>query len=64
MGKKTREPELVDVAFTFTSDAELNTRIADHRAAHQRTHGQTLAMHGRRSLGPGRVMITFRVVQK
>ena len=61
---KNREPVLVDVAFTFTSDAQLNQLISDHRSAHQRTHGQVLAMHGRRALGAGRVMITFRVVDK
>jgi len=59
-----REPEQVQTTFTFTSEAELNALIADHRSQHERAHGTRLAMHGRRDLGAGRVMITFRIVDK
>ena len=61
---KQREPILIDCVFSFTSDAELNSQITDYRAEHQRAHGQTLAMHARRPLGAGKVMIAFRVVEK
>jgi hypothetical protein len=61
---KRREQSLVPQTFTFTSEAELNTLIAAHRVEHQKLHGQTLAMDSRRPLGPGKVMITFRIVEK
>jgi hypothetical protein len=60
----SREPVLLHHVFAFTGDADLNAQIAAHRAQHERAHGQILAMHGRRSLGPGKVQITFRVVEK
>lgn len=60
----SREPMLVHTVFAFTGDADLNAKIAEHRAEHERVHRQILAMHGRRSLGPGKVQITFRVVEK
>ena len=61
---KQREPLLVQRAFVFASDAELNALIAAFREERQRVEGQRLAMHLRRELGAGRVMITFRVVEK
>jgi hypothetical protein len=61
---KSTEPALLKHDFTFTSDAELNKQIASHRAAHEAEHGQILAMHARQSLGPTKVRITFRVVEK
>jgi hypothetical protein len=61
---KQREPEQVQSTFTFSSEAALNVLIADYRSAHERDHGTRLAMHGRRDLGAGKVMITFRVVDK
>ncbi len=64
MAKKQREPVLVHQAFSFGSDAELNLLIANHRAEHERAHSQVLAMHARRVLGAGKVMITFRVVEQ
>lgn len=61
---KQREPQLILYAFSFTSDVELNSQITDYRTEHQRVHGQVLAMHARRPLGAGKVMVTFRVVEK
>ena len=61
---KQREPEQVQSTFTFSSEAALNVLIADYRSAYERDHGTRLAMHGRRDLGAGKVMITFRVVEK
>ena len=60
----SREPVLMHHVFAFSSDADLNAKIAEHRAQHERLQGQTLAMHGRRPLGPGKVQITFRIVEK
>lgn len=50
--------------FAFVSDAELDDKIAAFRAAHEAEHQQILAMDARRSLGPGKVRITFRVIEK
>lgn len=50
--------------FAFASDAELDAKIAAFRAAHEAEHQQILAMDARRSLGPGKVRITFRVIEK
>ena len=61
---KQREPVLVQSVFSFTSDTELNELITDYCAEHERAHGRVLAMHARRPLGAGKVMITFRVVEK
>ncbi|MBT9560761.1 MAG: hypothetical protein IV100_32355 [Myxococcales bacterium] len=61
---KSTEPTLLKRDFTFTTDAELNSLIAAHRAAHEAEHGKILAMHARQSLGSTKVRITFRVVEK
>ena len=61
---KQREPQLVHQIFVYASDAELNAKIAEHRAQHEVAHAQILAMHARRPLGAGKVQITFRVVDK
>ena len=45
-------------------DADLNTQIAAFAAAHEAAHDELLAMDGRRSLGPGKVRVTFRVRPK
>ncbi len=52
----------LDHDFAFATDAELDEQIAAFRAAHEATHGQRLAMDARRSLGPGKVRVTFRLV--
>ena len=61
-----KKPEKVTLHhdFAFTSDAELDASIAAFRAAHEAAHAQILAMDARRSLGPGKVRITFRVIDK
>jgi len=62
MGKKV-QPETLDRDFQFGSDRELDELIATFRAEHERAAaGQRLAMHARRSLGSGKVRITFRIV--
>ncbi|MBK7828428.1 hypothetical protein [Nannocystis sp.] len=50
--------------FAYTSDAELNAQIAAFTAAYEASHDHRLAMDARRSLGPGKVRITFRQVDK
>ncbi|HWB77556.1 MAG TPA: hypothetical protein VG755_21470 [Nannocystaceae bacterium] len=60
---KKQQPELIDRDFVFASDRELDATIAAFRSAHESTTGQRLAMHARRSLGAGKVRITFRVVE-
>lgn len=50
--------------FSYTSDADLNAQIAAFTAAHEASHDHRLAMDARRDLGPGKVRITFRHVEK
>lgn len=57
-----RAPETIDRDFAFAGDRELDEQIAAYRAEHERQHGQRLAMHARRSLGAGKVRVTFRIV--
>jgi hypothetical protein len=59
---KKSKPVLVDHDFSFATDRELDEKIAEFREAHERTTKQRLAMHSKRSLGAGKVRITFRVV--
>ncbi len=61
-----KKPEKVTLNhdFAFASDAELDAQIAAFRAAHEAENAQILAMDARRSLGPGKVRITFRVIEK
>ena len=63
MGKKTDPKPTLTHDFQFGSDADLNAAIATFVAEHARTHKQRLAMDSRRSLGAGKVRITFRVVE-
>ena len=60
---KKQQPELVDRDFVFANDRELDEMIAAFRSEHETTTGQRLAMHPRRSLGAGKVRITFRIVE-
>ena len=63
MGKKSDAKQTVNHDFEFRTDAELNAAIAAFVAEHARTQGgQRLAMDARRSLGPTKVRVTFRVV--
>lgn len=59
---KKGEPETLNRDFTFANDRELDEQIAAFRQEHEQTSRQRLAMHARRSLGAGKVRVTFRVV--
>ncbi len=48
--------------FSFTSDADLDAQIAGFQAAYEAENGERLAMDARRSLGPTKVRVTFRIV--
>jgi hypothetical protein len=61
MKKHAPQEGFVQHDFAYGSDTELNTLIASFKSAHEAAHGQLLTMHERRSLGAGRVRITFRV---
>jgi ribulose bisphosphate carboxylase small subunit len=50
--------------FSYVTDAELNAQIAAFAAAHEAEHLEILAMDAKRSLGPGKARITFRVVAR
>lgn len=50
--------------FAYTSDPDLDAQIAAFQAEHEATHDHRLAMDARRTLGPGKVRITFRRVEK
>lgn len=61
-----KKPEKVTLShdFAFESDGDLDAKVSAFRAEHEAAHGQTLAMDAKRSLGPGKVRVTFRVVAK
>lgn len=61
-----KKPEKVTLNhdFAFEAETELNEQIAAFRASHEATHDQILAMDARRPLGPGKVRVTFRVLEK
>jgi len=61
-----KKPEKVTLHhdFVFATDAELDEKIAGFRAEHEAAHDQILAMDARRSLGAGKVRVTFRVIEK
>ena len=61
---KNSEKIILSQDFGFQTEAELNAQIAAFAAAHEKAHSQILAMDGRRSLGPGKVRVTFRVLPK
>ena len=63
MAKKTEKLTL-NHDFGFVTDADLNAQIAAFAAAHEAANNQILAMDGRRSLGPGKARVTFRVLPK
>ncbi len=48
--------------FQAANDAELDVRMREFKAAWTAEHGDGLAIDGKRSLGPGKVRVTFRVV--
>jgi methionine-rich copper-binding protein CopC len=61
MGKKD-EKVTISQDFAFNSDADLSAQIAAFQTKQQETQALRLAMDARRSLGPGKVRVTFRVV--
>lgn len=61
MGKKLDQADRISHDFASANDAELNAQIAAFQARYREEQGQLLAMDARRSLGPGRDRITFRV---
>ncbi len=63
MAKSDRGKITLDRDFAFQSDADLNAGIAAFTAQHELSTGQRLAMDARRPLGPGKVRVTFRVVE-
>jgi hypothetical protein len=50
--------------FAAATEAELREQITAFKAAHEAEHPQILAMDARRSLGPGKVRVTFRVIER
>ncbi|MBL8634152.1 MAG: hypothetical protein JNM40_13095 [Myxococcales bacterium] len=63
MAKKT-EKVLIHHDFACEKESELSALISAFAAEHEATHQQILAMDARRSLGPGKVRVTFRVISK
>ena len=61
---KKAEKVTLNQDFTFTTDADLNAQIAAFAATHEATHDERLAMDARRSLGPNKVRVTFRIVPR
>jgi hypothetical protein len=61
-----KKPEKVTLNhdFAYASEAELSSKITAFRTEHEAGHGQILAMDAKRSLGPGKVRVTFRVIEK
>ena len=61
-----KKPEKVtlDQDFTFDKDADLDAKVTAFRAEHEARHDQILAMDSKRSLGPGKVRVSFRVIEK
>jgi len=61
MGKKLEQAERLSHDFNAASEAELEAQIAAFKTAYTAEHGRLLAMDARRSLGAGKVRVTFRV---
>lgn len=61
-----KKPEKVTINhdFAFEAETDLNEQIAAFRANHEATHHEILAMDARRPLGPGKVRVVFRVLEK
>lgn len=61
-----KKPEKVTLNhdFVFESDADLDQKLSAFRAEHEAQHEQILAMDSKRPLGPGKVRVTFRVIEK
>lgn len=63
MAKKPDKLTL-DHNFAFTSEADLAEQISTFKREHEAAQHQLLAMDSKRSLGPGKVRVTFRVIAK
>lgn len=63
MAKKT-EVTTLHHDFQCANETDLNAQIAAFAATHEKAHNQILAMDARRSLGPGKVRVSFRVLPK
>ncbi|MFV8751390.1 hypothetical protein ACNOYE_12670 [Nannocystaceae bacterium ST9] len=61
-----KKPEKVTLNhdFAYASESDLAEQITAFRGAHEAEHRQILAMDAKRSLGPGKVRVTFRVIDK
>lgn len=59
---KKAEKVTLNHDFAYATDADLNAQIAAFAAAHAAASDERLAMDARRSLGPGKVRVTFRIV--
>ncbi len=64
MAKSAETKTTLSHDFVVQNEADLNVQIAAFAAAHEAAHRQILAMDARKSLGPGKVRVTFRVVEK
>jgi hypothetical protein len=53
----------IDHNFAYQSDADLDAQIDRFKQEHEAAHGQRLAVDSKRSLGPGKVRMTFRIVK-
>lgn len=54
----------IDHNFAFAGEADLAAQIDRFKAEHEAAHKQILAMDSKRSLGPGKVRVSFRVIEK
>lgn len=54
--------QTVDHVFGAASELELDAQLLAFKAAHEAETGQRLAIDAKRSLGPNKVRVTFRVV--
>lgn len=61
-----KKPEKVTLShdFAFESESDLDAKVDAFRSEHEAAQGQLLAMDAKRSLGPGKVRVTFRVLEK
>lgn len=56
--------QLVEQVFPFASEADLDALIRAFKAEYEAKHGDFLALDQKRPLGPGKVKLSFRIVEK
>jgi hypothetical protein len=61
---KQQQKRTVDHVFAFTSEVDLDEQIQAFKRAHADAHEQDLALDSKRALGPGKVRLSFRVVER